>query len=106
MRVSNRMRVMVTGGACFLGSHLCERPLKGGCDLLCVDNFDSGTQDNVAHLMGNSHFELMRHDVTFPLLKYPYFILDSAWMALNSFFVCTVIFSQVMKARLSGVVNG
>ena len=67
MRVSNRKRVMVTGGAGFLGSHLCERLLKDGCDLLCVDNFYSGTKDNVAHLMENSHFELMRHDVTFPL---------------------------------------
>lgn len=67
MRVSNRKRVMVTGGAGFLGSHLCERLLKDDCDLLCVDNFYSGTKDNVAHLMENSHFELMRHDVTFPL---------------------------------------
>jgi len=67
MRVSNRKRVMVTGGAGFLGSHLCERLLKDGCDVLCVDNFYSGTKDNVAHLMDNPHFELMRHDVTFPL---------------------------------------
>ena len=58
---------MVTGGAGFLGSHLCERLLKDGCDVLCVDNFYSGTKDNVAHLMDNPHFELMRHDVTFPL---------------------------------------
>jgi UDP-glucuronate decarboxylase len=67
MRVSNRKRVLVTGGAGFLGSHLCERLLREGCDVLCVDNFYSGTKDNVAHLMGNPHFELMRHDVTFPL---------------------------------------
>lgn len=67
MRVSNRKRVMVTGGAGFLGSHLCERLLKEGCDVLCVDNFYSGTKDNVARLMDNPHFELMRHDVTFPL---------------------------------------
>ena len=67
MRVSNRKRVMVTGGAGFLGSHLCERLLKEGCDVLCVDNFYSGTKDNVAHLIGNPHFELMRHDITFPL---------------------------------------
>jgi UDP-glucuronate decarboxylase len=58
---------MVTGGAGFLGSHLCDRLLKDGCDVLCVDNFYSGTKDNVAHLMQNPHFELMRHDVTFPL---------------------------------------
>jgi UDP-glucuronate decarboxylase len=67
VRVSNRKRVMVTGGAGFLGSHLCERLLRDACDVLCVDNFYSGTKDNVAHLMGNPHFELMRHDVTFPL---------------------------------------
>jgi len=59
--------VMVTGGAGFLGSHLCDRLLNEGHEVLCVDNFYSGTKDNVAHLMGNPHFELMRHDVTFPL---------------------------------------
>ena len=58
---------MVTGGAGFLGSHLCERLLQDDCDVLCVDNFYSGTKDNVAHLLSNPHFELMRHDVTFPL---------------------------------------
>ena len=67
MRISNRKRVMVTGGAGFLGSHLCERLLQDDCDVLCVDNFYSGTKDNVAHLLSNPHFELMRHDVTFPL---------------------------------------
>lgn len=67
VRVSNRKRVMVTGGGGFLGSHLCERLLNDGCDVLCVENFYSGTRDNVVHLMNNPHFELMRHDVTFPL---------------------------------------
>lgn len=67
MRVSNRKRVLVTGGSGFLGSHLCERLLREGCDVLCVDNFYSGTKDNVSHLIGTPHFELMRHDVTFPL---------------------------------------
>ncbi len=67
MRVTNRKRVLVTGGAGFVGSHLCERLINDDCDVLCVDNFYSGTKDNVAHLMGNPHFELMRHDVTFPL---------------------------------------
>jgi UDP-glucuronate decarboxylase len=67
MRVSNRKRVLVTGGAGFLGSHLCERLLRDGCDVLCVDNFYSGTKDNIVHLIDNPHFELMRHDVTFPL---------------------------------------
>jgi UDP-glucuronate decarboxylase len=58
---------LVTGGAGFLGSHLCERLLHDGCDVLCVDNFYSGAKDNISHLVGNPHFELMRHDVTFPL---------------------------------------
>ncbi len=66
-KVSNRKRVLVTGGAGFLGSHLCERLLAEGCDVLCVDNYYSGTKENVAHLLGNPNFELMRHDVTFPL---------------------------------------
>ena len=67
MRISNRKRILVTGGAGFLGSHLCDRLLNDGCDVLCVDNFYSGTRDNVAHLIGKPHFELIRHDVTFPL---------------------------------------
>lgn len=67
MGISNKKRVLVTGGAGFLGSHLCERLLAEGCDVLCLDNFYSGAKDNVIHLMDNPHFELMRHDVTFPL---------------------------------------
>jgi UDP-glucuronate decarboxylase len=58
---------LVTGGAGFLGSHLCERLLERGHDVLCVDNFFTGTKNNVAKLFGNPHFELLRHDVTFPL---------------------------------------
>ncbi len=58
---------MVTGGAGFLGSHLCDRLLEAGDDVLCVDNFFTGTKDNVRHLLGHPRFELMRHDVTFPL---------------------------------------
>ena len=60
-------RVLVTGGAGFLGSHLCERLLDAGCHVLCVDNFFTGTPRNIAHLHDNRNFELMRHDVTFPL---------------------------------------
>ncbi len=66
-RVANRKRVLVAGGAGFLGSHLCERLLDDDYDVLCLDNFYSGTKDNIVHLMGNPHFEVMRHDVTFPL---------------------------------------
>ncbi|WP_293777470.1 UDP-glucuronic acid decarboxylase family protein [uncultured Oxalicibacterium sp.] len=60
-------RVLVTGGAGFLGSHLCEKLLAAGKDVLCVDNFYTGRKQNIAHLMGNPYFEVMRHDVTFPL---------------------------------------
>lgn len=59
--------VLVTGGAGFLGSHLCERLLAQGQDVVCVDNFYTGNKDNIAHLLDNPHFELLRHDVTFPL---------------------------------------
>jgi len=62
-----RKRVLVTGGAGFLGSHLCERLLNEGCDVLCADNFYTGSKKNIEHLMGNSYFELLRHDITFPL---------------------------------------
>jgi UDP-glucuronate decarboxylase len=60
-------KTLVTGGAGFLGSHLCERLLREGHDVLCVDNFFTGGKQNIAHLLGNPYFELMRHDVTFPL---------------------------------------
>jgi UDP-glucuronate decarboxylase len=62
-----RKRILVTGGAGFLGSHLCERLIAEGHDVLCVDNFFTGSKDNILGLIGNPHFELMRHDVTFPL---------------------------------------
>jgi UDP-glucuronate decarboxylase len=60
-------RVLVTGGAGFIGSHLCERLLEGGQEVLCVDNFFTGTRHNVHHLLSHPRFELMRHDVCFPL---------------------------------------
>ena len=60
-------RLLVTGGAGFLGSHLCERLLAAGGDVLCVDNFFTGSRKNIEHLLGHKHFELTRHDVTFPL---------------------------------------
>jgi UDP-glucuronate decarboxylase len=62
-----RTRILVTGGAGFLGSHLCERLLAEGNDVLCVDNYFTGRKDNIAHLLANPNFEAMRHDVTFPL---------------------------------------
>jgi UDP-glucuronate decarboxylase len=60
-------RILVTGGAGFLGSHLCERLLRQGHDVICVDNFSTGSKANIAHLLGEPHFEVIRHDVTEPL---------------------------------------
>ena len=62
-----RKRILVTGGAGFLGSHLCERLINEGFDVLCADNFYTGSKRNIEHLMGNPYFELLRHDITFPL---------------------------------------
>jgi UDP-glucuronate decarboxylase len=67
LRSATSDSVLVTGGAGFLGSHLCERLVTAGADVLCVDNFFTGSKRNIAHLLGSSNFELMRHDVTFPL---------------------------------------
>ncbi len=61
-----RKKVLVTGGAGFLGSHLCERLLKENCDVICVDNLFTGQKQNIAHLMNDPYFEFVRHDVTFP----------------------------------------
>ena len=67
MRFDTTKRVLITGGAGFLGSHLCERLVDDDCDVLCVDNFYTGNKRNIAHLLSHPRFELMRHDVTFPL---------------------------------------
>lgn len=65
--MTTRKRILVTGGAGFVGSHLCERLVNAGDDVLCVDNFYTGTKDNIAQLLGRPNFELFRHDITFPL---------------------------------------
>ena len=67
MRNSDNRRVLVTGGAGFLGSHLCERLLAEGREVVCVDNYFTGSRANIAHLLANPNFETIRHDVTFPL---------------------------------------
>jgi len=74
MRGTSR-RVLVTGGAGFLGSHLCDRLLADGCEVICADNLFTGSKRNVEHLLGNPRFEFMRHDVTFPL----YVEVDEIW---------------------------
>ena len=67
MKFGDFQRVLVTGGAGFLGSHLCEVLLEAGHEVLCVDNFFTGTKRNIRHLLGHHNFEVMRHDITFPL---------------------------------------
>jgi UDP-glucuronate decarboxylase len=67
MKDKNHIRILVTGGSGFIGSHLCERLLNDGHDVLCVDNFYTGTKRNTVHLLQNPFFELLRHDITFPL---------------------------------------
>ena len=59
--------ILVTGGAGFLGSHLCERLMDAGHDVICLDNFHTGSRDNILHLLDDHRFELLRHDVTVPL---------------------------------------
>ena len=60
-------KILITGGAGFLGSHLCEELLINGNDIICVDNFYTGSKENISHLLAKSNFEVLRHDVTFPL---------------------------------------
>jgi len=67
LKETNNTRVLVTGGAGFLGSHLCDRLIREGYDVLCVDNFYTGAKRNIQHLLENHSFELLRHDITFPL---------------------------------------
>ena len=74
-------RILVTGGAGFLGSHLCERLLDDGHEILCVDNFYTGTRNNVHRLLSHPRFELMRHDVCFPL----YVEVDEIYLAVNPY---------------------
>src|SRR6476659_10751246 len=62
-----QQRIVVTGGSGFLGSHLCDRLLAQGSEVICIDNFFTGARRNIEHLMGQKHFELIRHDVTFPI---------------------------------------
>ncbi|MDB4575724.1 SDR family oxidoreductase [bacterium] len=63
----NNKRILITGGAGFLGSHLCQRLLNEGNDVICLDNFFTGNKENIIHMMANPHFEVIRHDVTIPL---------------------------------------
>lgn len=96
-------RVMVTGGAGFLGSHLCERLLADGYEVLCVDNFYTGTKRNIAHLMSNPYFELIRHDVTFPLYVEVDEIFNLACPASPIHYQFDPV--QTLKTNVHGAIN-
>jgi UDP-glucuronate decarboxylase len=96
-------RVLVTGGAGFLGSHLCERLLQEGHDVLCVDNFYCGSRRNIAHLLGNPDFELLRHDVTFPLSVEVDTIYNLACPASPIYYQNDPV--QTLKTSVHGAIN-
>jgi UDP-glucuronate decarboxylase len=96
-------KVLVTGGAGFLGSHLCDRLIQDGHDVLCVDNFFTGSKTNIAHLMGKTHFELMRHDVTFPLYVEVNQIFNLACPASPVFYQHDPV--QTTKTSVHGAIN-
>ncbi len=100
---SNRRRVLVTGGAGFLGSHLIDRLIEAGHEVLCVDNLFTGTKDNLAHLHGNPRFEFLRHDVTFPLFVEVYEIYNLACPASPIHYQHDPV--QTTKTSVHGAIN-
>ena len=96
-------KILVTGGAGFLGSHLCDRLIQDGHDVLCVDNFFTGSKTNIAHLMGKTDFELMRHDVTFPLYVEVNQIFNLACPASPVFYQQDPV--QTTKTSVHGAIN-
>jgi UDP-glucuronate decarboxylase len=96
-------KILVTGGAGFLGSHLCERLLATGNDVLCVDNFFTGRKENIVHLIGNPNFELIRHDVTFPLYVEVDQIYNLACPASPMHYQFDPI--QTIKTSVNGAIN-
>ena len=103
MKSLQRKKVLVTGGAGFLGSHLCERLLAEGDDVICVDNFFTGTRDNILHLLANPHFEVMRHDITFPLYVEVDEIYNLACPASPIHYQCDPV--QTTKTTVHGAIN-
>ncbi|GAA0584454.1 UDP-glucuronic acid decarboxylase family protein [Caenispirillum bisanense] len=97
------LRVLVTGGAGFIGSHLCERLLAAGHEVLCVDNFYTGRRMNVAHLLDDPRFELMRHDVTFPLYVEVDQVYNLACPASPIHYQTDPV--QTMKTSVHGAIN-
>ena len=103
MRNLTRKRVLVTGGAGFVGSHLCERLVARGDDVLCVDNYFTGRKDNIAHLLGLPNFEAMRHDVTVPLSVEVDEIYNLACPAAPGHYQYNPI--KTMKTSVMGAIN-
>src|SRR3984893_11961772 len=100
---SVRKRVLVTGGAGFLGSHLCERLVARGDDVLCVDNYFTGRKDNIAGLLRVPHFEAMRHDITHPLIVEADEIYNLAGPASPIHYQCDPV--QTTKTSVIGAIN-
>jgi len=98
-----RKRILVTGGAGFLGSHLCDRLLEAGNEVICVDNFYTGSKENLAHLLENPGFEIIRHDVTFPLYVEVDEIYNLACPASPPHYQSTPI--QTTKTNVHGAIN-
>jgi UDP-glucuronate decarboxylase len=103
MKEANRKRILVTGGAGFLGSHLCERLVMQGHEVLCIDNFYTGTKGNIAHLLDSANFELLRHDVTFPLYVEVDEIYNLACPASPIHYQCDPV--QTTKTSVHGAIN-
>ena len=102
-RYSEKRRVLVTGGAGFIGSHLCERLISDGHEVLCVDNFYTGTRRNIGHLLGNPTFEVLRHDITFPLYVEVDLIYNLACPASPIHYQHDPI--QTTKTSVAGAIN-
>jgi UDP-glucuronate decarboxylase len=101
--MSSRKKILVTGGAGFVGSHLCTRLLEDGHDVLCVDNYFTGNRDNVLDLIDYPHFELMRHDVTFPLYVEVEEIYNLACPASPIYYQMDPV--QTTKTSVHGAIN-
>ena len=101
--MSDQRRILVTGGAGFIGSHLCTYLVEGGHDVLCLDNFLTGSKRNVHHLMGKPNFELLRHDVTFPLYVEVDEIYNLACPASPAYYQRDPV--QTVKTSVHGAIN-
>ncbi len=95
--------ILITGGAGFIGSHLCDRLISEGCEIVCVDNFFTGTRRNIEHLLDDKNFELVRHDVTFPLYVEVDQIYNLACPASPIHYQCDPV--QTTKTSVHGAIN-